>query len=1428
MKRNPLLRPAARTMTCIALSLSIALPLPALSASVSLATTPLATATNTTVLPNLMFVLDSSGSMGWNYLPDWANDNLCKNTTGAYDKACVNQPPFQSPDFNGVYYNPEIRYVPAVNFDGTSKPSQTTWTSVKNDAYGVQSTGSTNLVTGYVDVEWCTDTSYTDCLRNDNYILPGVVNGKTYSRMHTTTSNGSGSVATGMTNSPMTLSRTWGPHYYRIIPAEYCDSSKLTNCQSTQGGNFNYPAKVRWCNTEANATAATPAAGSCQGLRTSSFTYARYPTKFPSSAGNAGSPAVPASATFDVNVSCTDVKTVKVGSVNVGNTNIISSATTSTSYSSTLATSIRDQINNGGSGYTASVASSNKITITAPVSAGNLTAGVTLGNFTYSGKKGTCSVSIDPANASFSNYRAAIPASDYPGFVRTDIVPGNTYPRSAGRSDCTTSTSYCTYDEEMTNFANWWTYYQTRMQSMKTAASRSFKPIDNRYRVGFIDIWGNNYLPIAKFDAGTGNAKDLWYQKLFSMNPANGTPLRSALARVGLIFAGKKPVGSDDPVQYSCQQNFTLLTTDGYWNTDNYNSSTNSYYPTTGNNGSDIKKIDGTNIGDQDGGTTARPMYEGPTATYNTLADVAKYYYDTDLRNAAFGNCTGALGTDVCEDNVFKSDTDNKKTQHMTTFTLGLGVDGTLNYTSDYKTATSGDYSNLAKGTGSPVVNWPVPSADSETAVDDLWHAAVNGAGTYFSAKDPAQLTSGLNGALSALNSKVGAGAAAATSTLNPVAGDNYAFVASYTTVKWKGNLESRTIDTNTGAVSRTATWCVENVVAETCTSPSTFVTDTSGGSTAYYCVTPNSTADTCSGTLDGTNCKVQQPVACTGTMASKVAPAADTRRIYMSNGSSLVDFTYNNLSDAQKAYFTGTSLSQWADLDATQKSNVPGNLVNFLRGQTGYEDRTSNVTINGAQVTDNRLFRYREATLGDALESQPAFVGQPYFNYTDTGYSDFKAAKINRPKTVYIGTNDGMLHAFDASNGTERWAYVPSMVIPNMWKLADKNYATMHTNYVNGRPIIGDVYDSATSSWHTILVGGLNGGGRGYYALDITDPTTPTLLWEIDSNTEPNLGYSFGYPVITKKSDGTWVVLLSSGYNNTNPGDGQGYLYVRNALTGAHISRIATGIGDPTTPSGLGRIANWGDDPDKNNMSVYAYAGDLLGNLWRFDINSETKSKFAVLKDSTGASARTQPITTRPELGRIKGKRVVFVGTGKYLELSDLENTQTQTIYAIKDDDATTTLDNPRLNLVQQTISAPTADGTRTASSNAVDFTTGLGWYADLPDSRERVHVDPVLDSALLIVPSTVTSNAVCSPGGYGWLNYFDYRTGTNITGVVSQKYDAPIVGINVIYTNGGRVVSAVRADDPTPDPPPVPPPQTEGSTGFVGKRVIWRELIQ
>jgi type IV pilus assembly protein PilY1 len=560
-----------------------------------------------------------------------------------------------------------------------------------------------------------------------------------------------------------------------------------------------------------------------------------------------------------------------------------------------------------------------------------------------------------------------------------------------------------------------------------------------------------------------------------------------------------------------------------------------------------------------------------------------------------------------------------------------------------------------------------------------------------------------------------------------------------------------------------------------------------------------------------------------------------------MNSGGALTDFTLGAITSAGLAStfqpaFLAANLTQWPTLTPEQQANVTSaRLVAYLRGQTGYDEN--------ATLPENKLFRKRQAVLGDAVDSKPAFLGKPTFKYADTGYSAFKEAKATRAKMVFMGANDGMLHAFDANTLQELWAYVPSMVIPNMWKLADSAYGNKHSYYVNGDPIISDVYDGA--AWRTILVAGLNGGGRGYYALDITDPVNPTLLWEFDANDQPNLGYTFGTPIITKKSDGTWVVLVTSGYNNIpdnsafysltdtkfkpnnpalyNGGDGKGYLYILNALTGVEISAISTGIGSTSLPSGLAEISAYADDPEKNNTATYVYGGDLLGNLWRFNLADNSKLLFATLQAS-GAQA----ITTSPELGTIKNKRVVFVGTGKYLEVSDLTDISKQTLYAIKDDNATSTVTDPRSILVPQTIVPDGFDTRKSGTSNAVDFGSGLGWYIDFPDKGERQNVASQLVLGTLLVPTTVPTSSACQPAGYGWLTFLDYETGTAVnslgSNVVSLRTNAPTVGFNVVYIDGKPKVSIVTADNPTPQILDVP--FTGSGTGFQKHRSIWREL--
>ncbi len=397
----------------------------------------------------------------------------------------------------------------------------------------------------------------------------------------------------------------------------------------------------------------------------------------------------------------------------------------------------------------------------------------------------------------------------------------------------------------------------------------------------------------------------------------------------------------------------------------------------------------------------------GSGGTSNTLADTAMYYYQTDLRDPSLNNCTGALGSgiDVCANNVPISGTDTNDAQHLTTFTLGLGVRGKMVYSSTYKADTSGDYFSvaapnpptpgyvLADSTTTPptcswesngsVCNWPIPASNSYTNVDDLWHAAVNGRGTYFSATNPSTLASGIAQTMQEINQVTGAAAAAATSTLNPVQGNNYAYVASYTTVKWIGNLEERTIDTTTGTVSPTAVWCVENIAPPTCVSPNSIVANTSGSSTVYYCVAPGTATSSASCTspftYDSTTSSCRQAInnTCTGTLPPLVAATSDTRTIYTANGTgtALIPFD-STFAAANPSLFPVSGLSQYASMTPTLQANMtPTTLIDYLRGQNGYEEnRTANPSAT------NWVYRYRDAVMGDALESQPTFVAAPTF----------------------------------------------------------------------------------------------------------------------------------------------------------------------------------------------------------------------------------------------------------------------------------------------------------------------------------------------------------------------------------------------------------------------------------------------------------------
>lgn len=1022
------------------------------------------------------------------------------------------------------------------------------------------------------------------------------------------------------------------------------------------------------------------------------------------------------------------------------------------------------------------------------------------------------------------------------------------------------------------NFANWYTYYRTRMLMMKSALSLAFQPIDSNKRVGYMSInnnTGSDYRNLATFDAA---GKSAWYSKVFAAQPSAGTGLRWALTTAGRLYGGKLNgqnfwgTSVVDPVQYSCQQNFTILATDGYWN---------SQTTGLGCNRHDGCKLDGTALGNQDGGA-AKPMWDGstttltqvdtyqqfnyavtssgcsggkkrvtrqeqrktittttingtqgtpadsgwsnygaattytacqspaPTAPANTtpillssntntsssggstgsLADVAMYYYETDLRDAGLSNCTGALGLDVCENNARGSGRDTAKYQHMTTFTLGLGINGTLTYDENYESCGNRcDYPAIVQGTKT----WPVPSADSPTAVDDLWHAAVNGRGLYISAGTPESLIRGLTRALAGVETVLGSGGASATSTLAPVQGDQYAYVALYTTAEWVGDLQQRSISLTTGDVDQTPNWRAQEQ-------------------------------------LDG-----------------QTALAGDSRTIYMRTGGSLGAFNVGNLAsyitaknfDAGPANPNG-ALSQYADYDAIRQAKAIGNqgaanMIGFLRGQRGFEEGVSDVT--------NQLYRSRTHVLGDIVNSSPVYVKDPAFDYTEHNYATWKPS---RAATIYAAANDGMLHAFDAGTGVERWAFVPTAVIPKLYKLADVNYASQHRYYVDGPITIGDAYFDG--KWHTILIGGLGKGGRSYYALDVTGDT-PKLLWEFSVDDDADLGYTYGGAQITKrKSDGKWVAMFASGYNNVSPGSGAARLYVLDLESGNKESEIVVPGNAHPDETGIAWVNGWTNAGMDDNTVQHVYAGDLSGNVWRFDINDDKVSLLATLGASSGT---VQPVTTRVELGDIldssggqSNQRAIYVGTGRYLgdgaylanpEDSDILNTDMQSFYAIRDDaDNLKNWGNFRSQAGVKKFSISGSGNSRKVSYEAV-LASGPGWYMDFDSpSGERVVINPRLfngeQKTLTVVSSTPSSNNMCKVGGTSYVYMLETQP-TNTHDSLNAVFpitQAMAVGAAGISLPGGKLAVIVNLSD---GKTVTVSPST--SPGSKIKRGLWRELV-
>jgi len=875
---------------------------------------------------------------------------------------------------------------------------------------------------------------------------------------------------------------------------------------------------------------------------------------------------------------------------------------------------------------------------------------------------------------------------------------------------------------EKQNYANWYQYHRTRMKTAKAGGSEAFAALDENYRVGLMGLYpsGSNQQVLGGSTGGAaptstnaGNLSDIipvdtngglfiganrqnWFDTFHGMSGKNYTPLRKALNAAGKYYstarAYKSTIGTDT-TYLACRQNFTILTTDGYWNNFNGTDDPDSNYS-------------GTNIsGDEENGTQITGPNNDPytyerAAPYwyniagsdkddtTTLADIAMHYWKTDLRTTD-GTHPGS------SDNKVPTSTSNPAFwQHMVTFGVGLGVRGKL-------TDTQAALAVAGTGTSANGGFWPAPvhatnGNENPENVDDLRHAALNGRGSFINANDSTQFANGIRDALGRIGERRGS-ASNVLANSTSISTESFVYQATYTAGAWRGELIAYPITSSLGLGN--AQWYAgEHIRAwDHATSPRKVITASSSTAGSTF---PSSAQLTALGTA-------------------------------------------------------ATSLS--ATLTGTQ-------LANYLKGDATREKRNGGVLRDRAVLSGPTVYVPR--VLGDIVDSSPFYVADN--------------------QTVFVGANDGMLHAFDASNtnanadntsggGTERFAYIPlGVAMSQLAELADPLYGTNtttkpHRFFADG-PIV--VSSRARTPGKNYLVGALGRGGRGVFGLDVTNPGsfgTSNVLWDHTGATVPdNMGNVIAEPLISKLNNDVTAAVVANGPNSVT---GTASLFLLNLDNGTPIYEFDTG----TTGNGLS--APRAVDVNADGKVDFFFAGDLLGNLWRFNVSDAntsnwTYNKVFVARDSANA---IQPISSAPGVARdpSNGNIWVYFGTGRYLTSDDQASVATQTYYGVLV--GTTGTDGTNLgraNLDQRSIQVIDAAGRRAFEPAETGIEAGKnGWYIDLndpPGKGERVISAPLLYDHILIFSSIVPPSAStvnsCDAGGSGYINALDAFSGTGL----------------------------------------------------------------
>lgn len=717
---------------------------------------------------------------------------------------------------------------------------------------------------------------------------------------------------------------------------------------------------------------------------------------------------------------------------------------------------------------------------------------------------------------------------------------------------------------------------------------------------------------------------------------------------------------------------------------------------------------------DDYGDEAPKKVTSGSTNTYYaypTLADIAFYYWATDLQpgidNAVipkirktgtetFNNGTGASAKSVTFSEYWNPKNDPAEWQHLVQYTIGYGPTAS---TLTKNTATSPQWSggifgmydtgfaSLAVGN----TKWDnVTSGTADGSYDayrpqEMWHMAINSRGKYY------PVTGDLTAVFADIFDDIVVDTTAPVSGFTSASGSvsrvgTQSFQTSYVAAddgnsndnRWYGSVTSNSIDTS-GNFTPNPDWGL-----------------VSGSTTKGL-----STADK----LDSAN--VSTRLVLSYKIPIAVSDPAATG----------ISFKWANLSSST----SNASQQMWLNNGTVgTASTLTGDgrgqdRVNFIRG-----DRTKEAT-NYSLANPTATFRNRKNRQGDIVNSGIWYVGPPASGYSTGSYNTFAASNRGRLPMLYVGGNDGMLHGFSAKDGTEKIAYVPHGVVQNLSALTNTNYD--HRYYVDGSPQSGDIDigTGGTADWRTYLVGTLGAGGRGFFVLDVTKPgpldasspvpapatnfaeanaaslvvmdkTAAPISDAVppskptDNNAHPDIGHIFGTPVVSESNqqlslqvartnNGRWAYIVGNGYNSAN----ERPVLLIQYLDGDKSLKVIPAATTGAEASGNGLSTPQLLDVNGDGTPDFVYAGDLRGNMWKFDISNADATQWGVAFSgnplftatyTSGGSTNRQPITTPPVLraNRAVGGLMVAFGTGQNLTEGDRTDTSVQSVYSILD----------------------------------------------------------------------------------------------------------------------------------------------------------------